>query len=83
MDSIVSPNPASTSEQYFQDKIFKEEELTNLLSSGRRWFGKEFKSLDNTVTYYNSLPGIVPNTQVKYAVNFIRRSATTDYLDFI
>ena len=34
------------------------------------------------MTYYNSLPGIASNTQVKYAVNFIRRSATTDYLDF-
>ncbi len=81
MDSIVSPNPTSTSVQYFQEKIFIEQEQTNLLSSGRRWFGKDFTGTDNTDTYYNSLPGIVSNTQVNYAFNFVRRSATTDFLN--
>jgi hypothetical protein len=81
MDSIVSPNPTSTSKQYFQEKIFIEQEKYNLLNSGKRWAGKEFTIADNTDTYYNSLPGIVSNTQVKYAFNFIRRSSSTDLLN--
>jgi hypothetical protein len=81
MDSIVSPNSTAISMQYFQEKIFKEEEKENLLSSGRRWFGKDFTGSDNTDTYYNSLPGIVSNTQINYVFDFVRRSATTDILN--
>ncbi len=81
MDSIISPNPTSTSKQYFQEKIFIEKELYNLLSSGRRWAGKEFSGIDTTDIYYNSLPGIVSNSQINYVFNFIRRSASTDLLN--
>ena len=81
MDSIISPNPTSTSKQYFQEKIFFKKEIYNLLSSGRRWAGKEFSGTDTTDTYYNSLPGIVSNSQINYAFNFIRRSASTDLLN--
>ena len=80
MDSIVSANPGSVSEQYFQEKIFVDTSRTNLLGSGRRWFGKKFTATDNTDTYYNSLPGIVSNSQLRYSFNFIRRSATDDIL---
>ena len=81
MDSLVSPNPISISKQYFQQKIFVEQERENILNSGRRWAGKDFTGTDNTDTYYNSLPGIVSNTQVNYAFNFMRRSPSTDYLN--
>jgi hypothetical protein len=80
MDSIVSANSASTSVQYFQEKIFNEKEQTNLLNTGKRWAWSEFSGINNTYTYYNSLPGIVSNTQVNYAFNFMRRSPSTDYL---
>jgi hypothetical protein len=65
----------------FQEKILVDSVRTNLLKSGRRWFGKKFTAIDNSDTYYNSLPGIVSNTQVNYAFNFVRRSASTDYLN--
>jgi len=81
MDSLISPNPTSTSKQYFLQKILKEDEHENILHTGRRWAGKDFTGTDITDTYYNSLPGIVLNTQVKYAFNFIRRSPSTDYLN--
>jgi len=81
MDSIVSPNPTSISKQYFQQKIFIEQERVNILNTGRRWAGKDFTGQDNTDTYYNSLPGIVLNTQVNYAFNFVRRSPSSDYLN--
>lgn len=80
MVSIVSPSPTSTSVQYFQEKIFNKKEQTNLLNTGKRWAWSEFSGTNNTYTYYNSLPGIVSNTQVNYAFNFMRRSPSTDYL---
>jgi hypothetical protein len=81
MDSLVSPNPTSISKQYFQQKIFIEQERENILSSGRRWAGKDFTGTDNTDTYYNSLPGIVSNSQINYVFNFIRRSPIADILN--
>ncbi|MGD1044642.1 MAG: type IX secretion system sortase PorU [Bacteroidota bacterium] len=81
MDSIVSPSPTSTSLQYFQEKIFNEKEQTNLLNTGKRWAWSEFSGTNNTYTYYNSLPGIVSNTQINYAFNFMRRSSFTDLLN--
>ncbi len=81
MDSILSPNLNLTSRQYFQEKLFVEQELTNLLNTGRRWFGKEFTQTDNFDTYYNFLPGIVSNSKINYVFDFIRRSAYTDNLD--
>jgi hypothetical protein len=81
MDSMVSPNPTSTSEQYFQEKIFLDTAHTNLLNTGRRWAGQEFTETDNTHTFYNSFPGIGSSTQVHYVLNFIRRSVSSDVLN--
>ena len=83
MDSIISPNLTLTSVPYYQEKIFIEPELTNLLNSGRRWFGQQFTQTSPSYTYNNSLPGIVSNTLINYAFNFIHRSdaTATDYLN--
>ena len=81
MDSIISPNLTLTSVPYYQEKIFIEPELTNLLNSGRRWFGQQFTQTSPSYTYNNSLPGIVSNTLINYAFNFIHRSDATDYLN--
>lgn len=81
MDSIVSPNPAPLSVQYYQEKIFVEDEVTNLLNTGRRWVGDEFTGGNFTRTYLKSLPGIVLNSQIRYAFNFVRRSETKDVLN--
>jgi len=86
MDFLVSPTSASVTSQYFQEKIFVEQERENILASigggsGRRWVGKDFTGIDNTDTYYNSLPGIVSNTQINYVLQFVRRSATADVLN--
>jgi hypothetical protein len=81
MDSLGSLNSTSGSVPYFQQKILVDSIRTNLLNSGRRWFGKQFTDEDKTDTYYNSLPGIVSNSQIRYVFNFTRRSPTTEMLN--
>ncbi len=62
----------------FLDKVFVEQELHNIIPSGRRWLGKAFSSTDNSDTYINTLIGIVPNSTVLYRFVFLARSLTND-----
>jgi hypothetical protein len=79
MDSIPSAtDPAAYQVADFQGKIFQEDELYNLLGSGRQWAGKLFQGLDNTVTYAHSLPGLVSSAPISYRFAFLSRSATSD-----
>ena len=59
-------------------KIFVEDELKNLVSSGREWWGEEF---DNSKTFYvftNSLPGIVSTKSTTYRFACLSRSSSVD-----
>jgi Peptidase family C25 len=78
MGSVVSSIPPSSYYQPtdFLDKVFVEQELHNIIASGRRWFGKQFTSTDNTDTYTNTLSGIVANSSVLYRFLFLSRSST-------
>ena len=48
---------------YFDDYIFHESDLGNLLKSGREWFGEHFKMLTSRVFSF-SFPGIVTGSQI-------------------
>jgi hypothetical protein len=78
--SASAVSPTALQPVSFQEKIFREDELYNLQSSGRLWVGKEFIGAD-AVTYNNSLPGLVATSPITYRFNFFHRSATSDNLD--
>ncbi|HVN47861.1 MAG TPA: C25 family cysteine peptidase, partial [Bacteroidota bacterium] len=74
--SIISANAYQPTD--FLDKVFDEQELHNIIPSGRRWLGKAYNILDNSGTYTKTLFGIVPNSSVLYRFLFLDRSLTND-----
>jgi Peptidase family C25. len=83
MDTISASavSPPTFQPTSFQEKIFKEEETYNLMNSGRRWVGKKFTYIDNSVTYNKPLPGLVASSPITYRFKFLHRSTSSDYLD--
>ena len=75
MDSVVSLNASNFYQpEDFQEMLFVEEEQTNLLSSGRRWYSQLFDSETKTRVYSNLLPGFVSAKPVLYRVAVLARS---------
>ncbi len=59
----------------FDDFAYYENDLYNLLHSGRQWFGEQFdQSLSLTVQF--SLPGIIPNSTIKMTSHVMAQSIT-------
>jgi hypothetical protein len=79
MGSVPSSTSSSSYQsKYFIDNVFVEQELNNIIASGRRWLGKAFSSTDNSDTYTNTLNGIVDSSLVQYRFLFLNRSSTND-----
>ncbi len=79
MDSVGSlSTPTSFQPTDFPEKKFLEQELFNLISSGRRWFGKQFDAADFTGVFMTSLPGYVLEKPISYRVALANRSSTVD-----
>jgi hypothetical protein len=79
MDSVVSTSlsggfkPSDT-----QGKLFVEDELDNLVKSGREWVGEAFDITTNYHSFTNNLTGIVSTKPTRYRLAFQSRSATAD-----
>lgn len=56
--------PASQTITTFDERIFHENDLNNIVSSGREWFGENFDYTTNRSFSFN-LPGITPNSTLK------------------
>lgn len=72
----------------FTGKIFQEDEIYNLLSSGKDWFGTELKpqngSTDqSTVIYVNKLLGLDPNSNITYRFRVVARSDQYNYFQVV
>jgi hypothetical protein len=68
----LSDNPAVVPTK-FLDMVLIEEETSNLLSSGKDWFGRSYTS-GSAFTYVNLLPGLAQNDIITYRFRLIARS---------
>lgn len=64
--------------QKFVDMAHHEQELENLLLSGKEWFGEAFNSTDNEKTFSFSFPDILTTEPVYFQIQYIGRSVTED-----
>ena len=64
----------------FRDFLFHEEELENLIKSGRKWFGERF-NFDNQQTFIFSLPNLDNNYPVSVKTSFAARSLINSTFD--
>lgn len=62
----------------FQAMIFVENELDNLVNSGRQWVGESFDITRNLNVFTTSLPGFVPTKPMLYRFTFLSRSTSVD-----
>lgn len=62
----------------FQEKIFVEHEMDNLVNSGREWVGESFDITRNVNVFTNTLLGVVSTKPVMYRFTFLSRSASID-----
>lgn len=64
--------------QKFVDMAHHEQDLENLLLSGKDWFGESFNSTDSEKTFSFSFPDILPDEPVYFQIQYIGRSVTED-----
>ena len=62
----------------FRSKLFVENELDNLVKSGRQWVGELFDLTRNVNVYTNALPGFVSTKPTIYRFLFCSRSTSID-----
>lgn len=77
INSLQLNSPATATVNTFNERIFHEQDMVNLLNSGKSWFGEEFsdapgKSL--TKTFSISLPGLQTGVPVTLVSDCIARS---------
>ena len=79
-ENVVGQN-ATTFAHNFIDYAYHEKDSTNLIKSGRIWYGENF----NIILKYNfsyNFPNIDPNEDVYFKANSIARSYSTSTLKF-
>ncbi len=62
----------------FKGRLFVENELDNLVKSGRQWVGESFDISRNVNTFTNLLPGFVATKPTVYRFEFLTRSESVD-----
>ena len=62
----------------FKSRLFVENELYNLVNSGRQWVGEVFDLTKNVNVYTNALPGFVSTKPTIYRFLFCSRSTSID-----
>lgn len=62
----------------FVDMAHHEQELENLLLSGKEWFGESFDNTDSEKTFLFSFPDILFSEPVYFQIQYIGRSVTED-----
>src|SRR5690606_28092819 len=68
------PGPASQIVS-FDERVSHENDLYNIVHSGREWFGEEFY-VNDELTFGFNLPGITPNTNLRLHSSVLGRSLT-------
>lgn len=60
--SVSGSFPVITS---FDERVFHEQDLKNMTTSGREWYGEEFNNFTKEKTFSFPITDLVPNSQVK------------------
>lgn len=66
---------AAQTVNYFDDHVFHESDLYNVLSSGREWYGEMFGDAISNTYSFNST-GIVPSSTIKLTSSVMSRSVS-------
>ncbi len=83
MDSVASTSiPNAFRAPDFLGRSFLEQESTNLITSGRQWFGQMFDTEARSAVYTTLLPGLVAGSTVQYRVVVLSRAPTTQWFQF-
>ncbi|MFM9837202.1 MAG: type IX secretion system sortase PorU [Cyclobacteriaceae bacterium] len=59
--------------QEFDDFAFYETEKTNLLKSGRQWFGEQFDNITEATVRFD-IPGVIDNSKIKFTSHVMAQS---------
>ncbi|MBI3789110.1 MAG: type IX secretion system sortase PorU, partial [Ignavibacteriales bacterium] len=79
MATIFSTNLSGVnSPPDFQGKVFVEEEMENLVNSGRQWIGRKFDDVTTSSTYTTLLPGVDGTKLMTYRFTFLSQSTSVD-----
>ncbi len=79
MSILVSTNDADAYRPPdFQGRAFVENELENLVNSGRQWIGQSFDVTTKVNVFTTSVPGVVSSKPMIYRFVFLSRSTSTD-----
>jgi hypothetical protein len=62
----------------FKSRLFVENEIYNLVKSGRQWLGEAFDLTRNVNVYTSALPGVVSSKPTVYQFQFCSRSTSID-----
>ena len=68
LESQLSPAASSDFQTSFDEHLFHEDDKTNIIKSGREWFGDNF-SITNTYSYNFNFTGYVSGTPIKLKTN--------------
>ena len=60
--------------------LFHEVDETNLLSSGREWFGEQLNAI-NTISFTHSVPDLTPNSEIKVYTEALSQAFVTTQLN--
>lgn len=66
----------------YDDIIHHEQELTNLLKSGRQWFGEAFSQEQNSISLNFALPGLVAGEEINMYAAVVSRATRNSYFTF-
>lgn len=79
-DSLVSAEPTDTI-THFTDYAYHEEELVNILKSGKIWFGEQYKD-QLAYDYHFLFPNLAPGSKVSLRTNLAARSTQNSTFHF-
>lgn len=80
VNSPVVSGSSTLSISDFDDFIFYEKELTNILAVGRLWFGESF-SVENNRNFAIPFPNALPGSNVNIKVTAVTQSTTTSNMN--
>jgi hypothetical protein len=84
----ISPAVIPTDESNFQVNTFDgmdchEENLNNLIKSGRSWFGENFSSSNSSQNFSFNFPNLVTTDTVKFEAEVVGRSSSVNAFYFL
>jgi len=75
----VAPKPSIAETNTFKQTtttaaVYHEDDLFNIIKSGRIYVGEAFSSSNNSRTYFSTLSNLIPNTEINYKISFVNYS---------